>query len=167
MRRFVAVICGGLLLNAGHFVPVAGAQQIAGVSAAPKPKSYVVFVAEPQVVKAGKPGVLELKFKVVEGFHVNSHTPKSELLIPTNLKMEAAAGVKASAVVYPAGHAFSFSFDPKEKLDVYSGPFTLTLPVVAEAGEHTVEAVLRYQACDNAACYPPKSLPVQVVFSAK
>ena len=167
MRRFVVVICGGLLLNAGHFVPVAGAQQIAGVSAAPKPKSYVVFVAEPQVVKAGKPGVLELKFKVVEGFHVNSHTPKSELLIPTNLKMEAAAGVKASAVVYPAGHAFSFSFDPKEKLDVYSGPFTLTLPVVAEAGEHTVEAVLRYQACDNAACYPPKSLPVQVVFSAK
>jgi len=167
VRRLADAICGGLLLITGHLVPVAGAQQIAGVSAAPKAKGYVVYLSEPQVVKAGKPAVLELKFKVVDGFHVNSHLPKSELLIPTQLKLEPAAGVKASAVVYPAGHVFSFSFDPKEKLDVYSGPFALTLPVVAEAGEHTVEAVLRYQACDNAACYPPKSLPVQVVFSAK
>jgi hypothetical protein len=38
---------------------------------------------------------------------------------------------------------------------------------VAEAGAHTVNGTLRYQACDNAACYPPKSLPVQMVFTAK
>ena len=43
----------------------------------------------------------------------------------------------------------------------------LTLPVVAAAGEHTIDGSLRYQACDNAACYPPKTLPVQVVFTAK
>jgi hypothetical protein len=62
---------------------------------------------------------------------------------------------------------YSFSFDPTEKLDVYAGDFTMKLPVVAAAGEHTVSGVLRYQACDNAACYPPKTLPVQVLFTAK
>jgi hypothetical protein len=136
-------------------------------ASAAKPKSYVTFAAEPQSVRAGKRGVLELHFRVQDGFHVNSHTPKSELLIPTKLALQPAAGVKADALEYPAGTAYSFSFDPTEKLDVYSGAFTVKLPVVAEAGAHTVEGTLRYQACDNAACYPPKSLPVQVIFTAK
>jgi Disulphide bond corrector protein DsbC. len=119
------------------------------------------------VVKPGKKAVVELRFKVAEGFHVNSHTPKSELLIPTNLTLQPAAGVKAAAIEYPAGTEYSFSFEPNEKLDVYSGAFTVKLPVVVEAGSHTVSGVLRYQACDNAACYPPKSLPVEVVLTAK
>ena len=132
-----------------------------------KPKQYVSYAAEEQTVKAGKKAVVELRFRVMDGFHVNSHTPKSELLIPTNLTLDAAAGVKADAIEYPAGTVYSFSFEPGEKLDVYSGAFTVKLPVVAEAGSHTVSGVLRYQACDNAACYPPKSLPVQFVVTAK
>jgi hypothetical protein len=136
-------------------------------SDAAKPKGYITYAAEPQVVKAGKPGVVELHFRVRDGFHVNSHTPKSELLIPTAVKLESAEGVKASDVVYPAGTSYSFAFEPKEKLDVYSGAFTVKLPVVATAGEHTINGTLRYQACDNAACYPPKTLPLQVLFTAK
>ena len=58
-------------------------------------------------------------------------------------------------------------FEPGEALDVYSGPFTVRLPLEAVKGDHTLTGTLRYQACDNAACYPPKSLPVEVVFSAK
>ena len=134
---------------------------------AAKPKSYVVYAAEQQVIAAGKKGVLELHFRVVDGFHVNSHTPKSELLIPTQIVLQPAAGVKADALEYPAGTSYSFSFDPTEKLDVYSGAFTVKLPVVAEAGAHSIEGTLRYQACDHAACYPPKSLPVEVLFTAK
>ncbi len=134
---------------------------------AAKPKSYVVYAAEQQVIAAGKKSVLELHFRVVDGFHVNSHTPKSELLVPTQIVLQPAAGVKADALEYPAGTSYSFSFDPTEKLDVYTGAFTVKLPVVAEAGEHTIEATLRYQACDRAACYPPKRLPVEVLFTAK
>jgi hypothetical protein len=144
------------------------AQQIGNLDApARKPKSYVVYAAEQQNITAGKRSVLELHFQVVDGFHVNSHTPKSELLIPTQILLQPAAGVKAEAVEYPAGTSYSFSFDPSEKLDVYSGAFTVKLPVVAEAGTHTVDGTLRYQACDHAACYPPKSLPVQVIFTAR
>jgi DsbC/DsbD-like thiol-disulfide interchange protein len=143
-------------------------QQVGSLDApVAKPKSYVVYSAEQQSVAAGKRSVLELHFHVVDGFHVNSHTPKSELLIPTRIELQPATGVKADAVEYPAGTSYSFSFDPTEKLDVYSGAFTVKLPVVAEAGTHTVDGTLRYQACDNAACYPPKSLPVQVIFTAK
>jgi DsbC/DsbD-like thiol-disulfide interchange protein len=144
------------------------AQQIGNLDApVAKPKSYVIYASEQQIVAAGKRSVLALNFRVVDGFHVNSHTPKSELLIPTQITFQPATGVKADAVEYPAGTLYSFSFDPSEKLDVYSGAFTVKLPVVADAGTHTVDGTLRYQACDHAACYPPKSLPVQVIFTAK
>ena len=134
---------------------------------ATKAKSYVVYEAEQQSVTAGKQSVLELHFRVVDGFHVNSHTPKSELLIPTQITLQPVAGVKIAAAEYPAGISYSLEADPSEKLDVYTGAFTVRLPVTAERGEHTVDGTLRYQACDKAACYPPKSLPVQVSFTAK
>jgi hypothetical protein len=165
---FAGVFLALLLAGALPASQVANAQQVGNLDApAPKPKSFVVYAAEQQNVAAGKRSVLELHFRVVDGFHVNSHTPKSELLIPTQISLQPAAGVKADAVQYPAGTSYSFSFDPTEKLDVYSGAFTVKLPVVADAGTHTVDGTLRYQACDHAACYPPRSLPVQVIFSAR
>ncbi len=71
------------------------AQQIGLLDSAPgKGVGHVIYVAEPQSVTAGKAGVLELRFKVDDGFHVNSHTPKSELLIPTQIALQPATGVK-------------------------------------------------------------------------
>jgi hypothetical protein len=157
-----AAVVAGLMLGSSLM-----AQQGSLSAPAVKPKQYITYAAEEQVLKPRKKSVIELRFKVMDGFHVNSHTPKSELLIPTNLTLQPAAGVKAAAIEYPAGTEYSFSFEPNEKLDVYSGAFTVKVPVVAEAGSHTVSGVLRYQACDNAACYPPKSLPVEVVLTAK
>jgi Disulphide bond corrector protein DsbC len=167
-RALVGALLALPLTGALPAPQVANAQQVWNLDApAPKPKSFVLYAAEQQNVTAGKRSVLELHFRVVDGFHVNSHTPKSELLIPTQITLQPAAGVKAEAVEYPSGTSYSFSFDPTEKLDVYSGAFTVKLPVVAESGTHTVDGTLRYQACDHAACYPPKSLPVQVIFTAK
>jgi Disulphide bond corrector protein DsbC len=155
---------GLLMLVPGALV----AQEIGRLDApATKAKSYVVYAAEQQSVAAGKRSVLELHFRVVEGFHVNSHTPKSELLIPMQITLQPVAGVKMAAVEYPAGISYSLAVDPSEKLDVYTGAFTVRLPVVAEPGEHAVDGTLRYQACDRAACYPAKNLPVQVIFTAK
>ncbi|HZY72935.1 MAG TPA: protein-disulfide reductase DsbD domain-containing protein [Edaphobacter sp.] len=152
----VAVSAGTLPAQMGNFN-----------TGAIRPKIYVTYDAEPQVVTAGQRSVLELRFRVLNGFHVNSNTPKSEILIPTKLTLQPAEGVKAEPAEYPAGTAYSFAFSPKEKLDVYMGDFTVKLPVVARAGAHTVDGTLRYQACDHAACYPPKNLPVQVIFTAK
>src|SRR5580698_8290136 len=157
------VVLAGLVVGCGTLVAQMGSLD----APAAKPKQYVSFAAEPQTLKAGAKSVVELNFRVMDGFHVNSHTPKSELLIPTQIELQPATGVKAEAVEYPTGSSYSFSFDPTEKLDVYTGAFTVKLPVVAEAGAHTIDGTLRYQACDHAACYPPKTLPVQLIFTAK
>jgi hypothetical protein len=154
------VIARALLLGAALL-------QLNVMDAPPKPKGYVVYASDQQTVKPNKKSVVELRFQVIDGFHVNSHTPKSELLIPTNLKLNPAEGIKPGPIEYPKGTEYSFSFDPNEKLDVYSGTFTVKLPVEATPGEHVLEGTLRYQACDHAACYPPKTLPVKVMVVAK
>jgi DsbC/DsbD-like thiol-disulfide interchange protein len=168
MKSLRLVLAALVIAAPGIFPTPTPAQQVGNLDQpATKPKSFVVYAAEQQQVPAGKRSILELHFRVVDGFHVNSHTPKSELLIPTRITLQPATGVKQETVEYPAGTSYSFSFDPSEKLDVYSGDFTVKLPVIAEAGAHTMDAALRYQACDHAACYPPKTLPVQIIFTAK
>jgi DsbC/DsbD-like thiol-disulfide interchange protein len=158
----------GLIAGAALALTSLSAQEFGSLDNVPaKNRQYVVYAAEQQVVPAGKRAVLELRFRVLEGYHVNSHTPKSELLIPTRVELEAAAGVKAAAAEYPAGKTFSFSFDPSAKVDVYADAFTVKLPVTASAGPHEIHGALKYQACDQAACYPPRSLPISVIFTAK
>ena len=141
--------------------------QFGAMDAPVRPKSHVAYVAEAQTVAAGKRATLELRFHIEDGFHVNSHTPKSDLQIATALDFGPASGVKVLTAEYPAGKEFAFSFDPSEKLDVYSDDFVVKVPVVATAGAHELKGELKYQACDHAACFPPKSLPVDVVFTAK
>ncbi|MDE3103696.1 MAG: disulfide bond formation protein DsbC [Acidobacteriota bacterium] len=129
--------------------------------------AWVSYAAEPQVILAGRMQQLTLRFQVAAGYHVNSHTPRSQFLIPTELRLQPADGVKPGAAAYPAGAPYSFASAPQEKLDVYAGRFSITLPVQASAGEHVLHGTLRYQACDRASCYPPQQLAVQVPFQAR
>ena len=105
-----------------------------------------------------------LEFPCAPGFHINSNTPKSEFLIPTNLKMDLPTDIILGRIQYPAGKDLAFPFSPDEKLNVYSGDFTIAVAVhplhAVVPGKYVMHGVLRYQACDNAQCFPPKTLPV-------
>lgn len=111
-----------------------------------------------------KETMVDLDFRVGSGFHINSHTPKSEFLIPTNLKMDLPTDIILGKIEYPAGKDLSFPFSPDEKLNVYSGDFAIRVAVhplhAVQPGKYVMHGVLRYQACDNAQCFPPKTLPV-------
>jgi hypothetical protein len=115
-------------------------------------------------IARGKPGTVSIRFHVSPGFHVNSNTPKSEFLIPTALKLNPPTDIVIGKITYPEGREMAFAFSPEDKLSVYSGNFTLNV-VVRPLGtvlpaKYAVHGQLRYQSCDNAACYPPKQLPV-------
>ena len=116
-------------------------------------------------VTRGKPNIVSLRFHVGTGFHVNSNKPKSEFLIPTVLKFNAPTDIVIGRVNYPPGKDMSFAFAPDDKLSVYSGAFPLEVEVRPLAGvvpgKYMIHGELRYQACDNAACYPPKKLPIE------
>ncbi|HEY2860750.1 MAG TPA: protein-disulfide reductase DsbD N-terminal domain-containing protein [Terracidiphilus sp.] len=145
----------------------APAQQLGDLSAPHAPKAYIAYTQQPQTIPAGHRATLELHFRVLPSYHVNSHTPTESFLIPTALTLSPAAGIKPGEPVYPAGQPYAFAFDPGNKLSVYAGDFVVTLPVTAAAGAHSLSASLRYQACNNASCFPPRNLDVTIPFTAK
>lgn len=130
------------------------------------PKGPVVKMAPAPVITAvqGKPATVPLSFNVAAGYHINSNRPKSEFLIPTALKTEATTDIVIGKTIYPDGLDMSFAFAPDEKLNVYTGDFKIDVVVhplhTVQPGKYIVRGTLKYQACDNTACYPPKNLPV-------
>jgi len=112
----------------------------------------------------GHPGSVQLQFRIASGFHINSNQPKQEYLKKTELKLDAPTDIAIEKVVYPDGEDRSFPFAPDEKINVYSGDFPIEVvlrPLKSViATKYAVHGKLYYQACDNAACYPPKQLPV-------
>jgi thiol:disulfide interchange protein len=92
--------------------------------------------------------------------HVNSSRPNSEYLIATSIRLSGGNGVRVSGVTYPRGvnRKFQFSDTP---LNVYEGtvrfPFSVTIPRNFKGNTISVRAVVRYQACTDEVCYPPKS----------
>jgi len=115
-------------------------------------------------VTRGKPGTVDLHFRIDGGFHINSNTPTTEFLIPTTLKLTAPTDIVVGKVIYPPGEQMSFPFAPDEKLSVYTGVLVLGVlvrPLVTVVpGKYAFHGQLKYQACDKAACYPPRQLPV-------
>lgn len=163
-----------LLLGAGLAAGLAAAaQELPAIGDLSAPRStrgrdHVQYVGEQQALPAGRAATLRLRFAVDDGFHINSHRPKGDLLVATELRVEPAVGLRVGVATYPAGQPYRFAASPDEVLDVYTGGFAVELPMTAAVpGTHTLKATLRYQACDRAMCYPVQSLPVVAEFTAR
>jgi hypothetical protein len=138
----------------------------ASVYAQSRGRTFVEFQPLSAVTVApGKSTPIELTFHVKDGYHINSSKPLTPELIPTVLGFTLPAGLVIAKVQYPSGQVTSFPFDPTEKLSVYSGDVIIKAVMIgqpnAAEGNYTVHGELKYQACDNNSCYPPKKLPVQ------
>ena len=137
---------------------------IAQESEGNKVPSVTMVPAGAVSLRRGALGTAELHFRIGNGFHVNSNTPTEDYLIPTALQLDAPTDIIIGRITYPAGEQRSFPFAPDQKLSVYSGEFSLSIAMRVLSsvvpGSYAVRGQLKYQACDNAACYPPKRLPV-------
>jgi hypothetical protein len=134
----------------------------------PKSRPAVTYLFPEQLsVPANKPTSVDLHFRVTDGLHINSHTPREESLIPTTLVLPESSGVRLAKADFPPGSDFTFAINPKEKLNVYTGEFTIHAQFIAAPGDHLVEATLHYQACNNSQCMPPHSIPVAIDIRAK
>jgi hypothetical protein len=122
LRKLAASLC---VLTALAAAPGIAQNDIPGKKV---PSVTMSPVPVPTIIR-GKPGMVDLRFTIGSGFHVNSNKPKSEFLIPTVLKLDAPTDIVVGKVTYPPGEDMSFPFDPNEKLSVYGGDFTLAVVV--------------------------------------
>ena len=157
----------GLLILAMLLSGVAFAQDIQMGARRPVGKEHVALLSDTVDVTPGKEQLVELRFRVNPGFHINSHTPKDELLIPTVLKLDTSSGIKVLDEKYPAGTSFRLTIGDGETLDVYQGEFRVLVKLSVGQGARDLTGLLRYQACDSAACFPPKSLLVRIALAGR
>jgi hypothetical protein len=117
------------------------------------------------VVARGSKAPLDIALRVNRGFHVNSHQPNDELLLPTVVHLNPPEGIVIMNIAYPEAEDLALPFAGKDKLSVYSGDFEVTaevrIPKSAAVGTQRVHGEVRYQACDNRQCFPPKTTPLE------
>ena len=154
-------VAGLLWLSLGA---IASAQNDSILTSKTNPPRVTAAAVAPVTVTAGKESRVEMQFTVGRGYHVNSNKPKSELLIPTKVSLNPPTDILISSITYPEGKDLSFPFAPDEKLNVYTGNITVSALVRADKttppGRYRVHGQLKYQACDDRACYPPAQVPV-------
>ena len=104
---------------------------------------------------------------VQPGYHVNSNTPSDEYLIPLKLTWKSLGALEGGQISYPKPSMEKYEFSEKP-LSVFTGSFELVANFKvgpgAAAGPGAAVGQLRYQACSNRACFPPKTVEVTVAY---
>lgn len=110
-------------------------------------------------------GFVAVALDIQNGWHINSHKPLDDYLIPTVIEIECPEGIEATGTLYP---------EPSlEKLEISDGDMSLyqgtavfgaeiALDGSIEPGRYTVTAILRYQGCNNETCIEPRSVRVEI-----
>ncbi len=149
----------------GFAAPGAQAQFVSAsgpTRSAIKPEAVSYLFPEQVSLPAGKPTPVALHFRIASGLHINSHTPNADYLIATTFSIPAGESARLEHASYPVGKEMTLPADPKMQLNVYTGDFAIDARLVAARGNHLVQGKLRYQACDQVQCLPPKTITVPI-----
>ncbi len=155
LRRILTPLVLLLAVTAGSAQPASAQAGLAYASAT------AAAVTDP--VQPGTTVKTILAVKVSPGFHIQSDKPRDPSLIPLTLTFEAPPGVKVEASSFPPAKDFLLKGTDKP-LAVFEGAFSIEVRLAVAkdhaAGEVTVPARLRYQACDDTTCFRPMTIPV-------
>jgi hypothetical protein len=162
MRRTHWVLAGILVVaSCALWAPFTYGGEFSALSG---PRVTLVPISPVVIVRGGRAKV-NLQFEVSRGFHINSNQPRSESLVPTTLALQPPADMLIGKLSYPEGQDYRTEWATEGPLSVYAGPFDVSAQIIptkeVNLGSFRVHGVLRYQACDNRQCYPPRRLPVE------
>jgi thiol:disulfide interchange protein DsbD len=132
----------------------------------PAQTNAVLTVIPPEKISGKRNEMVTADFRLElrHGYHVNSNTPNDDYLIP--LKFTWADGpAQAAEVIFPKPQLEKYEFSAKP-VSVFTGEFkTQTrfkiLPT-APLGPAVLAGKIRYQACTERACLPPRTIDVKV-----
>jgi len=102
--------------------------------------------------------------------HVHVYAPNTSGYIPVAMSIAAQPGVVLRSAAFPTPEDYFFK-PLAEHVPVYSHPFRIVQDVMLDpssassallkaAKTMTITGVFNYQACDDAVCFPPASIPL-------
>ena len=119
----------------------------------------------PDKVKKGRTVRATVVMDIPAGLHVQSNKPLDKFLIATKLDVETPPGMKVGPVSYPRALMRKLKFS-KSMVAVYEGKamirFNVTVPAGYSGGSGDIKGKLRFQACNDEACFPPVTREVKM-----
>jgi thiol:disulfide interchange protein DsbD len=124
----------------------------------PEPARLLKVSASLAPDAAAGSGTLRIQAHLDSGWHVNSHRPSEDYLIPTTVEISPAEGLRPGTPRYPEGKMKKFAFSDSP-LSVYEEQFTIEVPLAWSGGQPpSVSGSLHFQACNDAQCLAPASV---------
>lgn len=121
----------------------------------------------PATLVAGSTADIIITAKIEPGFHINSHQPGADYLIPTILSLEPLANASFGDIAYPEPKMATFSFSD-EALSVYENEIILkskvTLSDQFPGGAAVIRGKFSYQACNDQNCFAPMTEVFEIPF---
>ncbi len=133
----------------------------------PAQAPQILTLAEPQKVTVPRQGEarVALKLSMRPGYHANSDKPSEDYLIPLRLAWDARAPLESVEILYPKAKLEKFEFTEKP-ISVVDGDFEIVTRFRrapnATPGPAFLSGKLRYQACNDKMCFPPKTIDVKI-----
>ena len=151
-----------LLLTALLVVP-------ASSFSAPVPQTaadiQVTGSVKPDKVKKGQTTRGTVELNIPSGLHVQSNKPLDKFLVPTKLEFDAPQGMNVGPALYPRAAMRSLKFS-KSRVAVYEGRavirFSVSVPANYSGASGEIRGKLRFQACNDDACFPPVTREVKM-----
>jgi len=101
---------------------------------------------------------LALEVQIADTWHINSHEPLEDFLIPTEATFQSPEGVTLGRIYYPEAKRYKFDFSENE-VAVYEGTAHIITAISVDesfTGDSVkVNGTLKYQSCNNTSCLPP------------
>ena len=152
-RNSSSALGTAVFLAAGLVLAVAASGQFR-----PPPKASVEAFADLTSYAPGTSARIAAVVTIDDGWHIQSHTPSYDYLIPTELALELPEGWPEAVIRYPA-HVMWQSQFAEDPLAAYEHEAVihvdLELPADLATGGVEVPVELLYQACDELVCLPP------------
>ena len=119
----------------------------------------------PDKVKKGRVVRASVVMTIPQGLHVQSNKPLDKFLVATKLDVETPPGMNVGPIQYPRALLRNLKFS-KGKVAVYEGQavirFNVTVPPNYSGSSGDVKGRLRFQACNDDACFPPITREVKM-----
>jgi hypothetical protein len=128
--------------------------------------TVILTVAPPQklAAKRNADATAKIAVSIAAGYHINSNAPHEAYLIPLRLTWTPAP-LAVETVTFPKATDEKYPFS-EQPLSVFTGNFEIAtkfkVPADALSGQSILAGKLRYQACNNTMCFPPKTVEVKL-----
>jgi DsbC/DsbD-like thiol-disulfide interchange protein len=119
----------------------------------------------PDKTKKGRTIKGSVVMEIPSGLHVQSNKPLDKFLIPTKLDLETPSGLRVGPISYPRAVMRNLKFS-KGAVAVYEGRATMRFSVMVPAnyngGSGAIKGKVRFQACNDDACFAPVTREVKM-----